>query len=204
MTKKLLFIAISLISIECIIYLYAAQITEILDMRFQLAARYSARLSFAMFSGLLLWIGIEGLKDISQYQNSRKLLSLWVAAIGINHLIHFYFLYQNHLLKGLNLFVLNSAGGSVAYGILIVLSISLMQRKEWDEWTKRMILGSLAVVDLVFCLAYIKRLFRGTEMASSNYYYISALIVIGVLLILNIYRLLEDGKKKPISSSLTQ
>ncbi|WP_109831508.1 hypothetical protein [Reichenbachiella versicolor] len=198
MIKKLVITTASLFVIEIIVYLYAAQITDILDMRFQLSARYSARISFLMFTGLALWIGIEGMKEISRYQNSRKLLSLWVAAIGINHLIHFYFLVMNHHLKDIALVVPNSAGGIIVYLILLVMPVVLHNLSEWSFLTKNGVLLALAIVGAVFMLANLKRLFQKTELASSPYYYIGALIIIAGLLILNIYRLIEDNKKRSI------
>lgn len=201
--RKLLLVIASICVVEFIVYLYAAQITHILDLRYQLAARFSARISFLMFSGLVVWIGIEGLREISIYKYSRRLLVYWMMAIGVNHLIHFYYLAMNYHLKELSLLELNSAGGAVAYILLLSVPIILIRQPVWTEMTKRMIWGVIAFIELIFTFAYIKRLFKGEELASPSYYYVIALAIVVVCVILNIYRLIEDGKKRQSGSSLT-
>jgi len=91
--KPLLFISL-IILLNIGIY-FTAVSTESVDRVFAECARNSGRTAAAINLFLLFLIGHYGLKSIYKEKYKLKLFKLLITLFAVNHLIHFFFVYQN-------------------------------------------------------------------------------------------------------------
>ncbi len=194
MGKKLTGLLLIILITEVIIFWWSGQSTDLVTARYSLAARWSARVSLLIFGGLSVWIIVSGLHKIYADKKRRQWFVLMIAAIGVNHLIHFIFLYINFEVNDMNLFTLKSAGGTLGYVIMTVSPIYLWNRVELDKFLYKTITGSFLFIHVIAILTYLGRWNKGLPLASGKEVYIGLMVMAIVLLIMNVYRIFADRK----------
>jgi hypothetical protein len=103
MKKRTVGLSFLIVICELAIYTRTTSLSSDESFYYQLAARYSARVSFMLLVGILCWTGIKGLKFIYEKESRRKLFVTLLLVLALNHLIHFYFLAMNFNAKSLEL-----------------------------------------------------------------------------------------------------
>jgi hypothetical protein len=68
-------------------------------MFWEYAARYSARVSFMIIAGLLLYTAMHGFLTINNNESKRKTLRALIYLFCINHIIHFIHLAANQSVR---------------------------------------------------------------------------------------------------------
>jgi hypothetical protein len=119
--KPLLFISL-IILLNIGIY-FTAVSTESVDQVFAECARNSGRTAAAINLFLLFLIGHYGLKSIYKEKYKLKLFKLLITLFAVNHLIHFFFVYQNFNWQKMELNIYDNLHGFVTFISLIVLPI---------------------------------------------------------------------------------
>ena len=118
--------------IEAMIYFYTLDITDDPEIIYSLRARYSARLSFIILCTLGTWIASLGLNNIFANAKKRELLMAGIAAFSVNHLIHYYFLFQNFEVSGLDITSKYISFGALAY---VILTLAPFLIWKWNSLT---------------------------------------------------------------------
>ena len=116
-------------TIELLVFVFSKSITSNAAVYWQLAARYSARITFYILCIILFWTGIKGLKNIYANEKTRILLINLFALLAINHLIHFYFIYKNFEINNYEWFKAKHIAGSIVYPILVITPLYLGKQK---------------------------------------------------------------------------
>lgn len=81
--------------LEALIYFWAAWSTEDVTFIFAKAARNSGRASALLNLLILFSLGYYGLKQIYDNDKKRELFKYAITLYAVNHLIHFYYIFQN-------------------------------------------------------------------------------------------------------------
>lgn len=180
--------------LELAVFYWSAYFAPSSELGFQLASRYSARVSFVIFSFVLLFTGILGLKKIYSRESYRKVFMTLIGAFAVNHLIHFYFLAMNHWVQGLDLFIVKNAFGTLAYLTLSLIPVYYWNRPNISSKEYRILQGYLVLIAGFFVGAYVKRLQEEIVFPSSDALLITHIVILAALLGLNIYRARQERK----------
>lgn len=119
--KPLLFI--TLIFLLNIGIYFTALSTETSDRIFAECARNSGRTAAAINLILLLLIGFFGLKSIYKDEVKLRVFQLLITLFAVNHLIHFFFVYQNFKGQEMELNVSENLHGFITFISLLILPI---------------------------------------------------------------------------------
>jgi hypothetical protein len=195
MIKRAVGFSILIAAAEAVVYTWACTVSPNDTMYFTLAARYSARISFLIFASLLCWMGISGLKTIYANENKRQLFVCILFSLALNHLIHFYFLAMNFEANGLELIVFKNLPGAATYVVLTVAPLLLWNKTDLTKRRYRMILSGFAMVSVLFIGTYIKRFSQEMVVPVSRYLLVFNLTTIVILIGLNVFRVVREGKK---------
>lgn len=114
---------ISLIVLLNVGIYFTAVLTESADRIFAECARNSGRTAAAINLILLFLIGHYGLKSIYKEKFKLKLFKLLISLFAVNHLIHFFFVYQNFNWHKMELNIYDNLHGFVTFISLLVLPI---------------------------------------------------------------------------------
>jgi len=181
--------------VEICIYLLSDQFIENTFDVYQISARYSARVSYLLFIGILLWTGVSGLRQIYSSENKRQWFVALIFALFFNHLIHFYFLANNLRLKGIALFHFGNTPGIIAYLILTLSPFFLWSKRDLTSSLYKKILFGLMMVMALFLGTYIKRLSQQMDIPISKLLIVSNLTILLFLLVINVFRVFVESKK---------
>ena len=194
MTKKQIFFLLPVLIWELAILLIANLLSPTEDLVFQLAARYSARTSFYIIVVILLWTGFSGLKRIYSEESSRKNFLILILGLFINHLIHFVYLALNYHANELSLLQTGSIFGAMGYLLLAASPIYLWHKSTLSRSLYRIIYAFLFVLLIIFAQTYVGRLAGTQAFATPRFFFVANLALIAGLIVLNIYRILQDRK----------
>jgi len=163
-------------------------------MFWQYAARYSARVSFLIIAGLLLYTTIHGLFSICNDENKRKVLIGVIYFFCTNHIIHLIFLVVNQTLRNKVLVKPRNAPGMIVYCIVFLLPL-LLNRGLLRRAKQTMLLVSLMLISAVFIEFYINRLlgFQLPPDPSARWVYLLFATVLLLLVLTNLYRHIKDS-----------
>ncbi|MCR9254055.1 MAG: hypothetical protein NXI20_26830 [bacterium] len=184
---------LAILALEIYIYLYANQLANYEpSLTFQLAARYSARLSFLLYFVAITFTMFFGLRTIFDKPNWKGLFGTFVLGFAINHLIHFGYLYTYHSLSGFEVFSTNNLPGALGYITLVVgayFSVTLKKCTGFFYWAFSV--GSLFIA-AIFVVTYMRRLSKQYPLATSEWL-IKVLLTLAIVSITMIaIRVLQD------------
>lgn len=179
------FPVVLIIALEIIALFYVDSITEVLDINFSLKARYSARISFATLTIIGIWMAAIGLKNIFANDKKRQLFIGGILAFTINHLIHYWYLYQNFEANGLDISSKYISFGALSYLILTFVPILIWK---WNQLTKSRyyMLSGFIVLMISICLYTYSSRFESNLPLPPPSWLFSIFIGIGGIVILGI------------------
>lgn len=200
MKRKAFLFCVAISILEIAIYFWSCWVAPSENLIYQLAARYSARVSFFIFSITLLLVGALGLNKIFSNEKWRSYFILFLLTFALNHLIHFFYLAMNHWVQDISLISLKNGGGTIGY-ILLTLApfylwkiTSLSQKQYWA------IQLYILTISTFFIIAYLKRLREEIIFPSTDNLIFSHLALLTILIGFNAYRvyceLIEQASKK--------
>lgn len=194
--RKEIFAGIGLIIIvEGLVYNWSGRVTELDTIQYSLAARWSARISLVLLFYLSAWVSISGLKKIFSFDRHRNEFVILVSMIAFNHLIHFVFLYINHVINNYDLLTLRSAGGAFGYVMLTLAPFYLWNKKELTKTVYWSTMCTITLLLIISVVSYLGRWNKDLPMASPKEMYLSIMAIAAVLLIMNVYRIFADRNK---------
>lgn len=125
LTKKKLPLLIALIFVlEVIIYLWAVLATEP-EFVINKCARNAGRASEALNLAILLMVGYYGLKQIYADNKKKDTFIIIMTLFAVNHLIHFFFVYQNFKKHAMVLDISDNKHGFVTFICIALMTIAL-------------------------------------------------------------------------------
>jgi len=183
-----------ILGLELFNYFWTSSITEDLDILYSLLARYSARISFVLLCLLGTWIAGIGLNNIFLNPSKRSLLLGGITAFTINHLIHYYFLYQNFQVSGLDISSKYISFGALGYLILTIAPIVLWRWKSLTL-TRYYTINAFVISMISICIfTYFSRFGRELPLSTPMWLF-SVMIGSGILVItLMIGRIIKERK----------
>ncbi len=126
LTKSRIPLLIALICcLEAVVYLLATYTTEESNLIFEKCTRNSGRISAGLNLIILLMVGYNGLKTIYKDDKKRDSFRILITLFAVNHLIHFFFLYQNFQTKPLVFEFSDHVHGFLTFIFILLLPIIL-------------------------------------------------------------------------------
>ncbi|MCV9388932.1 hypothetical protein [Reichenbachiella ulvae] len=196
MVRQWWIIVLIILVLEAAIYGLSGLATDDWGIQFQLAARYSARVSLLIFIALFAWVAREGLKSLFQSEQKRSIINAGVFAFAFNHLLHLLFLIITHYLLGWELFTLKTSGGILVYILVLLAPWYLQKKTHLTSASYRWIYGSFSGACLVFFVSYLGRWNKELPFISSKAYFIGSMIVIAGLFLVNMFRIWQERSVK--------
>jgi len=194
--KNRVFVLLLAILIWELVVLYLATRVSALDtIKYQLAARYSARTSFVIVIAMLLWTGVRGLKSIYSSEESRKMLMLLLLAFAFNHFIHFIYLWLNHEANNMELLSVRTSFGTLEYVLLSLAPFYLWNKKTLTKSLHAQLAGFFLIVVGIFSVTYSGRFSKPVYLSSPLFFYQLCLALIAVCIILNGYRFFKERRE---------
>jgi len=171
-------------------------------MFWQYAARYSARLSFVIFAGLLLYTAIYGFSTISKDESKRKILRTLIYFFFANHIIHLIYLSTNQVVRNRTLLKPGNIPGMIAYGVVLSLPL-LLNRGLPDRRKQTTLLALLLLIGAFFISFYIAHLFRFIPSPDASPAWVYALFasVLALLILATLYRHIMDNRITRLNAS---
>lgn len=188
LTKSRLSLNILLILlIECLIYFWAFWTTET-DFIFDKCARNSGRASSAIILLVLLMIGFYGLKKIFNDIKKRETFQSLMILFSINHLIHFFFVFNNFQSHSLNLKISENLHGFITFISIISIPIIILVFKKLNIFIYAVIILYL------FNTSYfiMKTFYSKITMERPAYHNQFGILIISLSLVYIIYRILRE------------
>lgn len=193
--SKVLIVILGLIIWEVLIYFFAVQASSADTLKYQLAARYSARTSFVFLLMILTWTGYQGLVTIYSKDNLRKLFLLMIIALTANHILHFIFIVLNYNANDLNLLDLKNLPGALGYMLLATAPLYLWNKKRLSSSLHWQIHLFFMVIVTIFLVIYVSRISKPVMLSSPVLVYQLSLGVMVIAVIMNVYRFFSDRLK---------
>jgi hypothetical protein len=188
--------------VELLVLGMAAILSNHSAMFWEYAARYSARVSFVILAGLLLYTAIHGFLTISNNENKRKTLRALIYLFFVNHIIHFIYLATNQAVRNNILIKPGNIPGMIGYGLVLSLPL-LLNRGLLSRGKQTILLVSLLLISAFFIFFYIAHLsgFYSSPDPSATWVYGLFTFVLILLVTANLYRHISDGRIARLSSS---
>ncbi len=188
LTKSRLSLNILLILLtECIIYFWAFWTTEA-DFVFDKCARNSGRASSAIILSVLLMIGFYGLKKIFNDVKKRETFQSLMILFTINHLIHFFFVFNNFKSHSLNLKISENLHGFITFITIVSLPIILLRFKKLN-----LFIYSLIILYLFNTSYFIMKTFYSKITVERPAYHNQfGILVISLALVYILYRIIRE------------
>ena len=106
-------------------YLWAVWTTEEVHFIFAKCARNSGRASAALNLIVLVIVGYYGLKKIYKEGNKKDVFRILLTLFAVNHLIHFFYIYQNFKSQEKVLDLSANMHGIITFGFVLLVPIVL-------------------------------------------------------------------------------
>lgn len=141
---------------ELLVWLLCSNIADE-PFKWQLASRYSARISFIIFFFLALQISKFGIRDL---WNSRKgFLSKFIWAFGVNHFLHFVFIVIHFSMIDWDFNLLRQGFGFIVYLMLPFSILMTMKSKKLTPLIYWFLQIQLLFIIIAFTVSYAGRYF---------------------------------------------
>lgn len=118
-----------IICLEALIYFWAIWTTEA-EFIFDKCARNSGRVSSLINLAILLQIGHYGLKKVYHLDSCKEKFRVLITLFTANHLIHFFYVYQNFKSHTMNLSIAENLHGFITFICIIVIPLIIWTSKK--------------------------------------------------------------------------
>jgi len=194
MLKKLRLplLVLSILVLNGLIYLRAYYTISESELVFAECARNSGRTAAALNLIILLMLGYYGLKSIYQKAPKKNLLLTLLTLFAVNHLMHFYFVYQNFINQDVVLDASQNLHGVITFVLIMVVPLIFWMNKRLN-----VLLYWGLIVHLINVTYFIAHTFYGRYNAEDQAY----LHRIGILIMMAavIYMLYGAFRERSIS-----
>ncbi len=127
---KLPLLILAILALNALIYVRAYYTIEPAELVFAECARNSGRTATAINLIILLMIGYYGLKGIYTKEKKRNQLRILLSLFAVNHIMHFYFVYQNFESQIVELDLSQNLHGIVTMVFILLVPIILWMSKK--------------------------------------------------------------------------
>jgi hypothetical protein len=194
MKSKITLLLITILLWELVILFLATQISDLATLKYQLAARYSARTSFVIVVITLLFTGIHGLAAIYSSESARKIFMMMLLAFAFNHFIHFIYLAMNYYANDMQLLTVRTSFGTLGYILLTLAPFYLWNKTQLTRSLHIQIAVFLLITLSIFIVTYSGRFSKPVTLSSPIIFYQLCLGVIAMLLVLNVYQFIRHRR----------
>ena len=190
LTKRKLPLLIAFIGcVEIAIYLWAVWTTET-EFVFDKCARNSGRVSSFINLAILLLIGFYGLKKIYLDEKTRDAFWILITLFAINHLVHFFFVFQNFRHHTMELSLTENLYGFITFIFILIVPIIL-----WTNNNLNKVLYAGVTLHLFNVSYFIMKTFHSKVTPEKPAYHNQLGIVVTTLaLIYILYRIFREAK----------
>ena len=188
MLKKKLPIIISLITVLNIGIYFTATYLESPDRVFAECARNSGRTSAAINLILLVFIGLFGLKKIYRDKVKLGVFQSLILSFTMNHLIHFFFVYQNFSGQKMKLGILEKLHGAITFVCIILVPFIILTSKKLTNILYFFILLHLFNVTYFISISFYARYKPGEDEAYLHRLGILTMILMLFYVVFRVYR----------------
>jgi hypothetical protein len=192
MKNKLMLFSGVVMVLEIAIFFWVDYISTADYLVYQLAARYSGRLSFMIFAGMMLFTGIVGLKQIFKTERLKSFFIILLSLFSVNHVLHFYFLAMSHLEQNETLLIPKNIIGGTAY-ILLILSPFYLFKREMTTKIYWSVQSFLFLLTVIFFVSYLRRFMIEFPQPTHIGVLYSIITTIGLLVFLNGYKVFKES-----------
>lgn len=191
LAKKRLPLLIAFIFVlEVVIYLWAVWVTEP-EFVINKCARNAGRASEALNLAILMMVGYYGLKQIYADGKKKDAFIILMTLFAVNHLIHFFFVYQNFKKHAMVLDISDNKHGFVTFICIVLMTIAL--------W----ILKDLSKVFYIFILVHLFNVSYFIMDTLNNkikpdiitFHYKFGIVITSSALLYVLYRVFRENKK---------
>lgn len=191
LTKNRIPILIALICcLEILIYFWATCTTDA-DFVINKCARNAGRASETLNLFILIMVGYFGLKQIYADDTKKDAFRILITLFAVNHLIHFFFVYQNFKTHAMNLDISDNKHGFVTFICIAVITIAL-----WRFTKLNKVLYSCIILHL-FNVSYfiIDTLYHKIKPDIITFHYKFGIFITSSALIYILYRIICENIK---------
>lgn len=185
---RILLLIVAICSLEGIIYLWSLWTLEDSDFLFGKAARISGRASAALNLLILFDAGYYGLKKIYSEEKKRDLFRILITLFAINHLIHFFYIFQNFNTRSEVLAPADHVHGIYTFVLILFIPILIWSFKNLNR------LVYYSIIIYIFSSTYFMQVtFYGKISDEKPHYFHQIGIVIMIIgLIYLLYRVFRE------------
>ena len=192
LTKNKIPLLILLICVlELLIYLWAVWVTEP-EFVTNKCARNAGRASTLLNLTILLMVGYYGLKQIYLDEKKKDIFRILITLFTVNHLIHFYYVFQNFKFHTMDLSISDNKHGFVTFIFIVITPIILWACRDLNK------LLYIFIILHLFNVSYfiMDTMYNKIKPDIIIFHYWSGIVVtIGALLYI-VYRVFREYKLK--------
>lgn len=196
LNKVLLVIILLVIAGEGAVLYHSLEATDLPTVQYQLAARYSARISFVTVLVILSAIAVFGLRKLYAHESWRRLLVYLFVIFAVNHALHFAFIVMNYKINERQLLVSQNIFGAVGYLLLLTAPFYLWNKKALTRRLQLTIHVFLSLIITIFLVTYLGRLSPASmvPLRSPVLFYQYCLALAGALLVASVFRFAQERR----------
>jgi succinate dehydrogenase hydrophobic anchor subunit len=187
--SRLPLLVILILLLNVLIYFRATLTLEGFECVFGECARNSGRTSAAINLVILFMIGYYGLKSIYKEENKRDAFRVLITLFAINHLIHFFFVYNyfsNHIT---DLGISHNPHGFITFVCLAILPLILWASKSLNK------VLYLGIILHLFNITYFMAdtFYSRVKPVDSAYLHQIGILIMGGALLYVLYRMYKEN-----------
>ena len=196
LTKKNIPLLIAcIICLEVVIYLWAVWVTEP-EFVINKCARNAGRASEALNLTILMMVGYFGLKQIYADDKKKDTFIILMTLFAFNHLIHFFFVYQNFKSHAMVLDISDNKHGFVTFICIVLMTIALWIFKHFNK------VFYICILVHLFNVSYfiMDTLNNKIKPDIITFHYKFGICVTSSALLYILYRVFRENKKQRVVS----
>jgi hypothetical protein len=136
--------------LEALIYLWAVLMTEP-EFVTDKCARNSGRVSSMLNLAMLLMIGYYGLSNIYNEQRKKDIFLILITLFAVNHLTHFFYIYQNFKHHTMDLNISDNKHGFITFVFVLAIPVLLWTVKNFSALLYFIVVAHLFNVSYFIC-----------------------------------------------------
>ena len=177
--------------IEIIIYLWAVFTTEA-DFVINKCARNAGRTSEALNLAILTMVGYFGLKQIYSNEKNKDTFRILMTLFAFNHIIHFFFVYQNFKSHAMPLDISDNKHGFVTFICIVLMTIALWTFKNLNKMLY------ISIIFHLFNVSYfiMETLYNKIKPDIITIHYKFGIFITSTAMLYILYRVVRENKIK--------
>lgn len=189
--SKLPLLIVLICASEAVIFLWAVWTTEA-EFVFDKCARNSGRASSAIILSVLVMVGFYGLKRIYPDEKKRDSLRVLFTLFAANHLIHFFYVFQNFKSHTMTLSIAANLHGFTTFLFVLIMPFILWWVQKINTLLYFGIILHLFNVSYFICETFLSKV-KPDQPAYHNQF---GILVISAACIYVLYRVFRESRLK--------